>query len=318
LVTNRNPPTELTMRTLKSLFAATVLVSLTAASGCVKQDAAPAGLAKGIPTSDQVAIKLPIAKTKSIGQLADYYVTTRNVTRMFNGGTAWVLTLIHAIVQYPVTNVVGNVYTWGPWTDALNPAEYQLQVTALADGTFDYVLSGRNKTVAGSTFITVIDGHSDPRPGENLGNGSFLLDMDASRIVNPIDSGDGTGQLTVHFDLAARHLDLGLAQATTTADYAYDEAADGSGDMTFDFQGDVNNNGSALENIQIRSRWLPTGAGRGDARVTGGDIAPNVATASECWDTTFGRVFFTDSWGAPEEGTVGACAFANVDLPPAP
>ena len=33
--------------------------------------------------------------------------------------------LIHAIVQYPVTSTNGNVYTWGPWSEALDPAEYR-------------------------------------------------------------------------------------------------------------------------------------------------------------------------------------------------
>jgi len=40
------------------------------------------------------------------------------VTLTFNGGSAWVLILLHAIVEYPVTSVNGNVYTWGPWAAA--------------------------------------------------------------------------------------------------------------------------------------------------------------------------------------------------------
>jgi hypothetical protein len=311
------------MTNLKSLFAATVLVSLTAASGCVKQDAAPSQIAKGIPTASQVAIKLPLGQAKSIGQLAPWYVATRNVTRTFNGGTGWVLVLIHSIVQYPVTSVSGDTYTWGPWSDALNPAEYKLDVTALADGTYDYTLSGRNKTIVGSAFETVIDGHSDPRPGDNLGNGSFLLDFDAGKRVNPVDSGDGKGQLNISYDLAQRHLDLTLMSTDATgapvaADYAYNEQVDGSGDMVFDVTGDVDHNGSKIENVTLRSRWLPTGAGRADARVSGGDIAPNQATASECWDGVFGRTFYTVSIDPSQnEGQETACAFATADLPPA-
>ena len=39
-------------------------------------------------------------------------------------------------------------------------------------------------------------------------------------------------------------------------------------------------------------------------------------TASECWDTTFRRVYYTDSqqW-QPTEGDAADCAFADADLP---
>src|SRR5262245_12468223 len=195
---------------LKSVLTASCVRSL-AATGCVKQDAPPDEIARAIPTDEQVRIKLPNSG-RALGDLSNYYVVTRDVTRTLNGGTGWVLVLIHAIVQYPVTSISGNVYTWGPWSDALDPAEYKLDVTANLDGTFDYQLSGRNKTVAGSQFEVVIDGYADPRAGELKGNGDFKLDFDAGRRVNPIDSGDAKGNVTVQYDLAARHLDM-LAQA---------------------------------------------------------------------------------------------------------
>jgi len=123
----------------QSLLATTCVVSL-AATGCVRKDAAPTDeINKAIPTADQVSIKLP-AQARTVGQLANYYVVTRDVTRTFNGGSGWVLVLLHTIVQYPVTSVHGDTYTWGPWSDALDPAEYKLDVTANLDGTFDYTL----------------------------------------------------------------------------------------------------------------------------------------------------------------------------------
>src|SRR4051812_23051521 len=120
---------------MKSLLAATCFVSL-AATGCVRQDSSTGSeIDRALPTADQVKIKLPEGQTRTIGQLANYYLVTREVTRTFNGGAGWSLALIHAIVQYPVTSTSGNVYTWGPWSDALDPAEYKLDVTANGDGT---------------------------------------------------------------------------------------------------------------------------------------------------------------------------------------
>ncbi len=294
----------------KSLLAATAALSLVA---CVKQDEAPSDLKTALPTADQVRINLPEGSSRTIGQLADFYVITRNTTRTFNGGSAWVLILLHSIVQYPVTSVNGNVYTWGPWSDALDPAEYKLDVTDNGDGTYEYDLSGRSKTQAGAQFEVIITGHADPRPGELQGNGVFNIDFDASRRVNPVDSGDAKGEVTVTYDLAARHLDLDIvgvddAGKPVTAQYAYDEAADKSGKMSFSAKGDAGG-GAQLESFQIVSKWAATGTGRSDAMATGGDIQQSVSVSlTECWDTSFKRTFYQDSQNfAPTEGNAASC-----------
>lgn len=305
---------------LKSALTATAILSL-AATGCVKQDGPPEELARAIPTAEQVRIKLPSAQARALGDLANYYVVTRDVTRTLNGGTAWVLILVHAIVQYPVTSIDGNVYTWGPWSEALDPAEYRLDVTDIGDGTYDYVLSGRSKTEAGSQFEAIIDGHADPRPGDLQGNGDFSIDFDAGKRVNPIDSGDAKGQVIVQYDLAARHLAMTAMAPDANGvpamfEYAYNETLDGGGDMVFDVTADAG--GTALaENIVIRSRWQSNGAGRGDARLAGGDLGATEAIASECWNNLFRRVFYTDNVALePTEGNVADCAFGTADLPP--
>jgi len=308
------------MMNLKTLLLTSCALSL-AATGCVKQDDPPEGIARSIPTSEEVSIKLPVNNQRMLGDVADYYRVTRDVTRTLNGGTAWVLILIHAIVQYPVTSINGDVYTWGPWSDALDPAEYKLDVTDNGNGTYDYVLSGRNKTVAGSSFEVVIDGFADGTAGEHLGNGDFKIDFDAGKRVNPIDSGDAKGVVTVQYDLAARHLDM-VAQAPdangnpATFEYGYNEALDGGGDMVFNANADTGQT-TLAENFVIRSRWQADGAGRGDARVTGGDLGTQQVIASECWSSLFRRTFYTDSvnW-QPTEGSVADCAFGTADLPP--
>lgn len=304
---------------MKSLLAATCTLGLVA---CVQQDAAPEEIQRAIPTADQIKIKLPESTERTIGQLANWYVATRDVTRTLNGGTVWVLILVHTIVQFPVTSVSGDTYTWGPWSEALEPAEYKLDVRAVGDGTYEYRLSGRSKTQANAQFEVVIDGLADPRAGDDKGSGEFSVDFDAGRRVNPIDSGDGKGTMRASYDLAKGHLDLTLMStdpsgAPASASYAYNEKADGSGDMVFNINGNIDDK-EKLENVTLRSRWQSTGAGRADARIKGGDLGTLQATASECWDTKFGRVFYTDSVGfAQTEGSPAACAFATEDLPQA-
>ena len=307
----------------KSLVSAACALGI-AATGCVTQDAPPDQIARAIPTSDQVSIKLPAhsaLERPDVGQLATFYVATRGVTTMFNGGSAWVLVLIHTIVQFPVTSVSGNTYTWGPWSgNALDPAIYKLDVSANADGTYDYTLSGHAKSDTTDHFLALITGHSNPGAALGQGNGNFLLDFDASRTVDPVDNANNKGQVAVNYDLKARHLDLTIMSTdangqAASADYSYDETADGGGQMTFGVEANLGGT-AAEENVTLRSRWLATGAGRGDARITGGDLGSAQGIASECWDTTFDRVYYTDNVNlGATEGDPAQCAFADVDLP---
>jgi hypothetical protein len=293
----------------------------TSFAACIPQQDAPDEIKRAIPQADQVQIKLPGGAERTVGEIAPWYKATRDVTRTFNVGAGWVLVLIHTIVQYPVTTIDGDTYTWGPWSDALDPAEYKLDVTDMGDGTYEYKLSGRSKTEPNAQFEVLIDGNADPRMGDLKGNGDFRVDFDAGRRVNPIDADpNARGTVDVHYDLAARHLDLGIATTDdlgrpVTADYAYNETADGGGDMVFNIEGDAG--GTDLkEEITLRSRWLMDGRGRADARLAGGDLADG-ATASECWSTAFRRVYYTDSVNfAPTEGQLSECAFGTSDLPP--
>ena len=87
--------------------------------------------------------------------------------------------------------------------------------------------------------------------------------------------------------------------------------------MTFAVQASMDANAAVQEDFVVRSRWLPTGAGRSDARLSGGDLGSAQGIASECWDTSFDEVFYTDNVNyLPTEGSAASCAFTDVDLPP--
>ena len=304
---------------LSFAFASTALLTAGAAA-CVQPNDDPHPVARALPTAADVRIELPdsaSARTPVIGELAEWYVATRDVTRGLNGGTGLVLGLVHTIVQFPPTSVDGATYTWGPHHDALDPAEWQLIVTELADGSYDWHLDGRSRTAVDAQFETIIDGNA-----HDGGTGRFDFDFDAAERVNPREN-DGHGQIGATYDIPARTLDMDIDTiedrlGTPTAihfDYTYAEAADGAGDMVFSIYGDTDDLGAAPEEVTLRSRWLATGAGRADVRLRGGDTGAEV-TASECWDRSFLRVFYADSvnWQAPE-GAVAACAFADQDLP---
>ncbi len=322
---------------------ASLCLTTTLAAACVQQDA-PEAIARAIPTAEGVRIRLPeqaalmpsdggehigSSRNALLGELAQYYVVTRNVTRTLNAGAGWVLVLVHAIVNTPPTTVEGNVYTWGPGSKALDPADYRLIVTANDDNSFDWTLDGRSKIEANAEFESLIFGHAIPGEIENRGRGSFTIDFDAAERVNPIDN-EPEGLVTVEYNLEdpddgipalqmtidGRQLDDNGIEQDVHFEYAYDEASDGSGDFKFKINGDLDDDGSLQEEALIHSRWLPTGAGRADLRVKGGDLDTLVVEASECWSSSFGRVYYADNqdW-MPSEGEESSCSHASADLP---
>src|SRR5450432_4678998 len=136
-------------------FAAVLSLALVG-GGCVADNADEARNA--IPSPQSVQIKLPStmkAKPDGIGQLAEFYVLTRQISDTLNGGAAVTLTLVRAITLYPVTTASNGTYTWGPWSDSLKPAEYELTVSQLPSGDWQWALQGRPKHTQGA-FIAVI------------------------------------------------------------------------------------------------------------------------------------------------------------------
>jgi hypothetical protein len=312
------------------MFMRTALTSLAAAAlftGCVADEGGDTLIEDALPTAESVQIRLPESQARSVGQIADYYALTRQVTRDLNGGAAWVLLVVHTVVQFPATSVDGDVYTWGPWTgNALDPAEWQLVVTANDDDTYDWELEGRSKSTPEDGFLAVISGHAVPGDEPHRGSGEFTIDFDTGERVNPIDNTPDTGRIDVTYDLENRD---GTAATVTmhaegidtlgnpgSFDYAYAENDDGSGDFQFALDADLEENGSAAEQALIRSRWLETGAGRADAFLSGGDLDAIEVEASECWDEQFRRTFYTDSVDfSPTEGDPESCVYDEAALP---
>src|SRR5262249_6743148 len=105
---------------------------------------------------------------------------------------------------------------------------------------------------------------------------------------------------------------VGAANAMPfNATYQYAEHPDTSGNFQFalrtNFDSDPNN---VLEDAALVSRWLASGAGRADLVATGGSLPQGFTVhATECWDASFARVFYTEDVDPTKtEGSVLDCA----------
>ena len=302
--------------------ALSALVGYSALAGaCKPQEDSAEAIRQALPQPASVQIKLPAGQARTLGELAEFYQLTRAVSVDLNHGAASVLLLVRAIVEFPVTSMEGSTYVWGPWTSALSPSEYRLTVSESVPGQYSWSLEGRLKAEgASATYASVVSGLALPGDDPLRGQGTFTMDFDQAERLDPAGN-SAEGRISVDYDLAAEPKSVvmdyertetppGGEAAEVSFHYEYREATGGAGDFVFAIHGDLDDNGSAWEHVDVRSRWQADGAGRSDVTIEGGDLGAIVVTGAECWDTAFGRVYWADSQGwQPTEGDAAACVF---------
>jgi len=318
------------------------LALVTTAGACAKDDGDD--FKDGVPQSQDVALVVPGASASGsaltadgttavqgglLGQQADFYKVTRDVTVVVNTATVSVLALVKTVTNYPPTSVEMDTAVWGPYTDPLSPNTWRLTVNRIARGQFHYVLEGKAKTAADTGYVTVLSGEhdlADPTAHRRLnvpeyGHGNFLIDWNAAQTLPEHDDNVGTAAFTYSRDKATGNvaIDVTFTQVKDKdtgmlidAGYAYASVPGMGGTFDFKLTKDFITTTAALETMSIRSRWQESGAGRSDVMISGGDLAGAQGTANECWDSNFLSVYMTNSYGDATKmwGAETMCAFA--------
>jgi len=307
---------------------AILLVASLALAACGKS-AITADEARGaVQSADGIKMEAPGAAVPMVagqpdvaysvaGDRSTFRVHTRNLALAFNGTTAYALGLVRLIVAFPPTACKDATCTWGPWANALEPLEWRLTVTKVADGEFTYAFSGHLRAQSGSPWVDVMTGTAFPK-SRFRGHGTFVIDGDAALALDPTRD---PGKLSVTWSnesgLSIEATFVGLVDRNNgdhvvNARYAYAESGT-AGDLKLAFR-----DRTAGGHLKIHSRWvIPTGEGRADAMVTNGVLT---FTASECWSAAAGGflvVYWTSNDPAqPTSGDPALCAYAQAaDIP---
>jgi hypothetical protein len=322
---------------MKTLAALGVVAIMSTLVGCMAKPDDEARFREAIPATEQVQIAVPrdgtagtTTKTLQIKggtpstTYAKWYQFTRDVADGADWGTAQILGLVSLIVHQPASKVDAKSATWGPGGDPLDPITWRFVATEVGDREYDYVLAGRPRaSTSDADFKPILTGHGWGDTHPKHGEGWFLLDNDAKNVMDPARAKD-TGSVKVQYDLKswpARTITADIQSSTTDKSkgwfsVVYGRKADGAGDLDITALGDVEDEGKKdgiLENVALHSQWAITGAGRADVEVTGGSLPSSIpkVDASECWGTSFARVYYTDSLSLePTAGDAGSCAFA--------
>jgi hypothetical protein len=299
-----------------------------AALGCTVADQADK-FREPIPVAADVALSTPreqaatptkagLATASASTSYAKYYQFTRNVNDAVDLVTAVVLGSVWLVVHTPPAIVDAKHAVWGPGQgDALSPVVWRLTVTEIAQGDFDYQLDGRPKdSLAESDYLAVLKGHGHGRAHPEHRDGWFSIDNDAAKKLDSMRNRDnGTVKIThtLHAMPAAISVQIRPTANPTWTDIDVTHNADKSGAVDISAYGDIEEiKDGILEDIVMHSRWAPTGAGRADVAVSGGNM-PSLVKASECWGSSFVRTYYADSVSyQPTEGDAATCAFAHA------
>jgi hypothetical protein len=242
------------------------------------------------------------------------------MTAQVNGLVGGPLDTLGHITATPPAAVSPDSAVWGPFSEALSPVAARLVVTRVAPGAHRFVLQLRPKSGQDGDFESFLDGASTGAAPGGPSQGSFALDLDLAHRLDPVGSPaegrivagwaltPGGRQIQVHLDAVHAGSEPG-----TTADVLSIVGADGSGALAFDAEANLVGGPGALETGRVGSRWNPSGAGRADVEVHGGD-AEDGGQVIECWDASFGRVYaqgVSPDGGVALEGDPSACAFSE-------
>ena len=302
---------------------------LLCAAGCGAGSGSAESFLTGLPSRQALEIAAPSSRAPAalalrspalVGQTASLYVLTRQTTGQVNGFVGGALDTLGNIARTPPAAVGPDSAVWGPITDALSPVAGRLVVVRLAPGAHQFRLDLRPKSGDDSTFETFLQGASTGAAPGGPTQGTFSVDLSLAHRLDPV-ANPAEGQVVAGWNVGAgqrevlAHLNGVHAGTDAPASANIDSVmkGDGSGTLVLEAIADLAGTPEALEGGAVRSRWNPTGAGRADAEAQGGDAGEGFIV-TECWDTSFERVYArgqTADGGVTTEGDVTACAFAD-------
>lgn len=306
------------MRITLALFT----ISLLTATACIPE---PQGSHADILPDDRVLINMPVDLTsrRSEKQWSEAYLFTAEVTSDVNELISTVLENVEAVTEYPASWTDDeSTAIWGPFSEGpLDPNETALSVHY--DGATDiytWSVSQKPKDASDDEYKAIIAGQVEAGATEDASEGWFAIDFELMQELNPTE--DFTGKFVCTYDVDGNNVeasaafeDFGDSDELINALYHYEQEIGGDGFMDLVLETDITGSGDDELGL-MRSRWTNEGAGRADILAMGGDLDDLgfVAQWSECWDSGFEAVYYTDNWDNTDSGDVSECVFAEAEF----
>jgi hypothetical protein len=299
------------------------MVALLAAGACGNYSNADVDFQLALPARDDLAVNPPAALT--VADSAEYYRMTADGIRDTNRLIDAIRDLIDYVRSFPPTERKLNERIWGPFPAERDPSfevRVRIQRTPLSGEPgylFTYQIEFHRRGDASAPWFPLITGQFAPGAGGvRRGSGDLhVILTDARAQGYPVPEWGEIDRIDiVHKRLDYPHtVDMTMTNVATApfprAEFQHSLNADGSGEVRFVLR--PRDLGIYVQAIAIRTRWLPTGAGRGDARVTEGLAALSGNVGIDCWGPDTRATYVRRDWANPkiETGDPATCVFPD-------
>lgn len=307
----------------RTLVKPALLLSLLAAGTCAcgNYSNEDVDFQLALPEQSDIQVKMQAATLRL--DSAEYYRATRNAVVTFNGLVGTLAALIDAVRGYAPTSRNGDQRIWGPFPSDKYPTTWEVRVvmtrTVLSETSLrmDYEVDVRPKGLGDEAWVQFLTGDYVSSGSARKGTGNIHLLASRARDAGyPVDDDPGLRELA-QLDVSYSNADFPVLVTLTITNiptasaqsgkYGYQQQADGSGSMQFDWQGTTD--GGLPVTAQMRAAWLGSGAGRGDLILSPGVL--NITLGTDCWgaDTVATYSYRRQATGDTVTGDLSQCLF---------
>jgi len=299
-----------------------ILIATICLSGCGNYSNDDLDFQLALPEQSDVSVKMQLSVDRA--DSAEYYLATRKAITTFNTMVIDLIALIDLVRGNSPTSRQGDRRIWGPFPNDKVPT-WETRVVmdrstvSSSQLRMDYWVQLRPIGQGDSAWVSFLVGDYTSAGSARTGSGDIHLLAQSVRAAQyPIDDDPGLHQLD-HLDVAYSNatypmtVELSIVNipspTSQSGTYAYARNQDGSGVMTFNWQG-VTESGAPIT-ATMTSQWLGSGAGRADLTV---DLTPNRAgiltlLGTDCWGVDTVATYTKRLQGSTESGSPDSCLF---------
>lgn len=301
---------------------ALVLVGAIWLSGCGNYSNDDLDFQLALPDQSDMAVKMQLSVSRT--DSAEYYIETRKAVVTFNAMVVNLVALIEHVRSNSPTSRQGDRRVWGPFPDERYP-DWEIRVVMDRSTVsssllhMDYWVQLRPAGQGDSAWVSFLAGAYTSQGSARTGQGNIRLLANDVRLAGyPVDDDPGLRELD-HLAVTYNNVDyprtvtmeivnLPTAKAQSGS-YAYAQNQDGSGRMTFNWQGTTDTGVQITANMT--SQWLGSGAGRADVTA---DLTPNLPNQStllgtDCWGVDTLATYSYRLQGNTTIGSPDSCLF---------
>ena len=255
---------------------------------------------------------------------AEYYRATRSAITTFNGMVSTLTGLVDLVRGTTPTSRNGAERTWGPWPVEKHP-DWELRLVMQRSTVsasllhMDYRLQLRPVGAGDSAWVSFLVGQYTSSGSARTGQGDiYLRASDARAAGYPVNDDAGLTNLDylhVTYDNATFPVRVTMdivnlpTAKTQSGHYEYVQNQDGSGQMSFDWQG-FSDTGVQVS-ATMQAEWIGSGAGRADLTAVRSPDQPTVVTplGTDCWGVDAVATYSHRLLGDTTSGDAASCLF---------